>query len=126
MKKFERIVKSITEKDTEIIKDLMHPDFMLIRESGLISRDEQLEYLKKMFDGDTEWLDFRCCYEDEDTLVWKDLMYINSEDKKVLVTNYEAYKDKLVWSIMPVSNTHLTLPTKREVSISEDAVSLKK
>ena len=47
MKKFERIVKSITEKDTEIIKDLMHPDFMLIRESGLISRDEQLEYLKK-------------------------------------------------------------------------------
>ena len=84
----------------EIIKNLMHPDFMLIRESGLIARDEQLEYLKKMFDGDTEWLDFRCCYEDEDTLVWKDLMYINSEDKKVLVTNYEAYKDNLVWRIM--------------------------
>ena len=88
------------DKDTEIIKNLMHPDFMLIRESGLIARDEQLEYLKKMFDGDTEWLDFRCCYEDEDTLVWKDLMYINSEDKKVLVTNYEAYKDNLVWRIM--------------------------
>ncbi len=100
MKKFERIVKSITDKDTEIIKNLMHPDFMLIRESGLIARDEQLEYLKKMFDGATEWLDFRCCYEDEDTLVWKDLMYINSEDKKVLVTNYEAYKDNLVWRIM--------------------------
>ena len=47
MKKFERIVKSITEKDTEIIKDLMRPDFMLICESGLIARDEQLEYLKK-------------------------------------------------------------------------------
>ena len=27
-------------------------------------------------------------------------MYINSEDKKVLVTNYEAYKDNLVWRIM--------------------------
>ena len=36
----------------------MYPDFMLIGESGLISRDEQLEYLKKMFDDDIEWLDF--------------------------------------------------------------------
>ena len=96
----DRIVKAITNKDPEILQGLIHPDFMLIRENGLVSKDEQLEFLQKMFDGDTEWLDFRFCYEDEDTLVWKDLMYINSEDKKVLVTNYEAYKDNLVWRIM--------------------------
>jgi hypothetical protein len=27
---------------------------MLIRENGLVSKDEQLEFLQKMFDGDIE------------------------------------------------------------------------
>ena len=64
------------------------------------NKDEQVEFLQKMFDGDTEWLDFKCCYEDEDTLIWKDLLYIKSEDRKFLVTNHEAFKDNLVWRIM--------------------------
>ena len=100
MTKFDRIVKAITNKDPEVLKGAIHPDFMLIRENGLVSKDEQLEFLQKMFDGDTEWLDFKCCYEDEDTLIWKDLLYIKSEDKKFLVTNHEAFKDNLVWRIM--------------------------
>ena len=54
MAKFERIVKAIINKDPEILQGLIHPDFMLIRESGLVSKDEQLEFLQKMFDGDIE------------------------------------------------------------------------
>ena len=100
MTKFEKIVKSIKNKDIQLIKDNIHPDFMLIRESGLVSREEQVKYLEQMFDGDTAWLDFKCCYEDKDTLVWKDLMEIKSEGKKFLVTNHEAYKDNQIWRIM--------------------------
>ena len=100
MTKFDRIVKAITNKDPEIIQGLIHPDFMLIRENSLVSKDEQLEFLQKMFEGDNEWLDFKCCYEDEDTLVWKYLLYIKSEDKKLLVTNHQAFKDNLLWRIM--------------------------
>ena len=37
---------------------------------------------------------------DEDTLVWKYLFYIKSEDKKLLVTNHQAFKDSLLWRIM--------------------------
>ncbi len=90
---------------TRDIKDgKISPWLMLNCSSGkqMLSQfnDEQLEFLQKMFDGDTEWLDFKCCYEDEDTLVWKDLLYIKSEDKKFLVTNHEAFKDNLVWRIM--------------------------
>ena len=69
MTKFDRIVKAITNKDPQVLQGLIHPDFMLIRENSLISKDEQLEFLQKMFEGDNEWLDFKCCYEDEDTLV---------------------------------------------------------
>ena len=83
MTKFEKIVKAITNKDPEILQGLIHPDFMLIRENGLVSKDEQLEFSHKMFDGDTECLDFKCCYEDKDTLIWKDLLYIKSEDKEI-------------------------------------------
>ena len=45
MKKFERIVKAITNKDLKILQCLIHPDFMLIRETGLVSKDEQLKFL---------------------------------------------------------------------------------
>jgi len=100
MTKFEKIVNTIKNKDIQFMKDIIHPDFMLIRESGLVSREEQVAYLDKLFDGDTLWLDFKCCYEDEDTLVWKDLMEIKSEGKKFLVTNHEAYKDSQIWRIM--------------------------
>ena len=54
MTKFDRIVKAITNKDPEILQGLIHPDFMLIRENGLVSKDEQLEFLQEMFDGDIE------------------------------------------------------------------------
>ena len=46
MTKFDRIVKAITTKDPEILQGLIHPDFMLIRENGLVSKDEQLEFLE--------------------------------------------------------------------------------
>ena len=54
MEKFDRIVKAITNKDPEVLKGAIHPDFMLIRENSLVSKDEQLEFLQKMFDGDIE------------------------------------------------------------------------
>ena len=58
MEKFDRIVKAITNKDPEVLEGAIHPDFMLIRENSLVSKDEQLEFLQKMFEGDNEWLDF--------------------------------------------------------------------
>ena len=100
MEKFDRIVKAITNKDTEVLEGAIHPDFMLIRENSLVSKDEQLEFLQKMFEGDNEWLDFKYCYEDEDILVWKYLLFIKSEDKKLLVTNHQAFKDNLLLRIM--------------------------
>ena len=54
---------------------------MLIREGGLVSREDVSAYIEGMFNGDTVWLDFKCCYEDEDTLVWKDLVDVKSEKK---------------------------------------------
>ena len=48
MTKFDRIVKAITTKDPEILQGLIHPDFMLIRENGLVSKDEQLEFLQNI------------------------------------------------------------------------------
>jgi len=38
--------------------------------------------------------------EDEDTFVWKYLLYIKSKDKKLFVTNHQAFKDNLPLSIM--------------------------
>ena len=98
--KYYRTVNAIRNKDYDFFKRNIHPDFMLIRESGLVSREDVLVYIEEMFNGDTIWLDFKCCYEDEDTLVWKDLMEVKSDRKRLLVTNCEAYKDGEIWRSM--------------------------
>ena len=98
--KYDRTVNAIKNKDYEFFKKNVHPDFMLIRESGLVSREDVLAYIEEMFNGDTVWIDFKCCYEDEDTLVWKDLVDVKSEKKRLLVTNCEAYKDGEIWRSM--------------------------
>ena len=103
--KYDRTVKAIKNKDYEFFKKNVHHDFMLIRESGLVSRENVLAYIEEMFNGDTVWLDFKFCYEDEDTLVWKDLVDVKSERRRLLVTNCEAYKDGEIWrSMLNVKN----------------------
>ncbi len=59
MTKFEKIVSNIRNKDIQLLKDNIHTDFILIRESGLVSKDQQVAYLEQMVNGNIVRLDFK-------------------------------------------------------------------
>ncbi len=78
MNKFRRQINIIKNNDLETLENLLHDDFMFIRESGLVTRDEFVEHIKMLRteSGGLKFLDFKCCYEDENTLVWQDIFLL--------------------------------------------------
>ncbi len=102
MNKYTRQINIIKNKDLETLEKLLHADFMFIRESGLVTRDEFIEHVKMLRSesGGLQFLDFKCCYEDENTLVWQDLFYDPKDNKRFLVTNFDAFKENKLWRTM--------------------------
>ena len=50
--------------------------------------------------GGLQLLDFKCCYEDENTLVWQDLFYDRKDNKRFLVSNFDPFKENKLWRTM--------------------------
>ena len=102
MTKYTIQIDIIKNNDLETLENLLHDDFMFIRESGLVTKDDFIEHIKilRTESGGLQFLDFKCCYEDENTLVWQDLFFDPKDNKRFLVTNFDAYRDKKLWRTM--------------------------
>ena len=116
MSRFEVVKEIASNQNYELLENHLHEDFMLIREEGLVMRDEYLEYVKSHFEEDSNELitvlDLKVKYEDDESLIWQDL-FDTSDGKRMITTTYEAYKDDKCWRQMM---------TKKEVN--KDVVKL--
>ena len=103
MSRFEVVKEIASNQNYELLENHLHEDFMLIREEGLVLRDEYLEYVKSHFEEDSNELitvlDLKVKYEDDESLIWQDL-FDASEGKRMITTTYEAYKDDKCWRQM--------------------------
>ena len=54
MSRFEVVKEIASNQNYELLENHLHEDFMLIREEGLVLRDEYLEYVKSHFADDSE------------------------------------------------------------------------
>ena len=61
MNKYIRHINIIKNNDLQTLEKLLHDDFMFIRESGLVTRDEYIEHIKMLrterigYWGDNGW-----------------------------------------------------------------------
>ncbi len=90
---------------------ILHDDFMLVREEALVSKEDFLVYIEANRKDILKVLDVKCLYEDEISLVWRDLF--DADGVRYRTTTYETFKDRKLWrSIMNkeiVGNDVLTL-----------------
>ena len=102
MNKYIRQIKIIKNNDLETLEKLLHDDFMFIREHVLVTKDEFIEHIKMLRtqSGGLQFLDFKCCYEDENTLVWQDIFHDPKDNKRFFVTNFDAFKEYKLWRSM--------------------------
>ena len=88
--------------DLETFKNIHHEDYMFVRETDLLTRDEHVESFAKLsVDPNWNWDWFKAVevlYEDEHVLLTR------WEDKGDIVTNTSIIKDGLCWRAIVLRN----------------------
>ena len=79
-------------------KHRLHDDFMLIREEALVPKEDFLVYIEANRKDILTVLDVKCLYEDEISLVWRDLF--DADGVRYRTTTYETFKDGKLWRSM--------------------------
>ena len=102
MSLFQKYLDVYSNWDLETFKDIHHEDYMFVRETDLLTRDEHVESFAKLAQDPTwnwDWFkSVEVLYEDEHILVtrWK--------DRGEIVTNTSIIKDGLCWRAIVVRN----------------------
>ena len=102
MSLFQKYLDVYSNWDLQTFKDIHHEDYMFVRETDLLTRDEHVESFAKLAqDPNWNWDWFKSVevlYEDEHILVtrWK--------DRGEIVTNTSIIKDGLCWRAIVIRN----------------------
>ena len=101
MTKFDIAQQIITNPSQEILESILHDGFFLIREEGLETRQEFIDYVfayeEVGNDLHIEMLEIKCLYEDENSLVWQDTFKSSLQGKTFTTKTYVTYKDGKWW-----------------------------
>ena len=93
--------------------DSLHEDFLFLQESGLLNKDDLLQFIKKNGRNVDNVLDIKCCYEDDQHLVWKGLADL-PDGKRYITTRMVVFRDGKRWR---------SIGTREEVSKNVDKIS---
>ena len=91
----------------------LHEDFLFLQESGLLNKDDLLQFIKKNGRNVDNVLDIKCCYEDDQHLVWKGLADL-PDGKRYITTRMVVFRDGKRWR---------SIGTREEVSKDVDKIS---
>ena len=91
----------------------LHEDFLFLQESGLLNKDDLLQFIKKNGRNVDNVLDIKCCYEDDQHLVWKGLADL-PDGKRYITTRMVVFRDGKRWR---------SIGTREEVSKNVDKIS---
>ena len=93
--------------------DSLHDDFLFLQESGLLNKDDLLQFIKINGGNVDNVLDIKCCYEDDQHLVWKGLADL-PDGKRYITTRMVVFRDGKRWR---------SIGTREEVSKNVSKIS---
>ena len=93
--------------------DSLHEDFLFLQESGLLNKDDLLQFIKKHGRNVHNVLDIKRCYEDDQHLVWKGLADL-PDGKRYITTRMVVFRDGKRWR---------SIGTREEVSKNVNKIS---
>ena len=101
LSKIDIVQQIIKNPSREILESILHDDFFLVREEGLETREEFIDYVfahdEVGNDLHIEMLEIECLYEDENSLVWQDIFKSSLQGKTFTTKTYVTYKDGKWW-----------------------------
>ena len=104
LNKFDVVDQLFSDQSEEFINSVIHEDFFLLREEGLVTRDEFIEYVTSHDevgnDNHIEMLELKCLFEDENSLIWQDKFRSIAFNTIFTTITYVTYKDGKWWRAM--------------------------
>ena len=104
MSKFDTLLKLFESPDQDFIKATIHEDFFLVREEGLETYDEFVDYVlghqTEGHEHEVEMIQVKCLFEDANSLVVQDLFDSISEGRRYTTIIYVTIKDGKFWRAM--------------------------
>ena len=101
MSKFDIAQQIITNPSREILESILHDDFFLVREEGLETLEEFIDYVfahdEVGNDLHIEMLEIKCLYEDENSLVWQYIFKSSLQRRTLTTKTYVTYKNGKWW-----------------------------
>ena len=74
MNKWNTIKSLIENKDFEGLQDILHDEYLYLRETTLISKDEMVSFIKKRFEDGLTFEKLELIIENKDLLAWRDIL----------------------------------------------------
>ena len=74
MDKWSTIKSLIENKDFEGLQDILHDEYLYLRETTLISKDEMVSFIKKRFEDGLTFEKLELIIENKDLLAWRDVL----------------------------------------------------
>ena len=78
------------------MEEWLHEDFMYIKETALMDREEHVKKMEKEFDSKQAINQNELLHEDEDMMAFKHVV-TQKNGKKFRITQIQLYKEGMVW-----------------------------
>ena len=131
MSKLDTFLQLLESSDPEFIRATIHEDFFLVREEGLETYDEFVDYVlgsqEEGHEHEIELIQVKCLFEDANSLVVQDLFDSISTGQGYTTITYVTMKDgkfwraMMGWRILPLPCRGLGLGRSRFLGIGRSA-----
>ena len=99
MEKYKKVLRLVEERNWKEMEEWLHDDFMYIKETALMDREEHVKKMEKEFESKQAINGHELLHEDEDMMAFKHIV-AQKNSKKFRVTQIQLYKDGKVWREM--------------------------
>ena len=96
LEKYKKVLRLVEQRNWQEMEEWLHEDFMYIKETALMDREEHVKNLEKEFASKQAINQNELLHEDDDMMAFKHIV-TQKNGKKFRVTQIQLYKDGKVW-----------------------------
>ena len=96
MEKYKKVLRLVEERNWTEMEEWLHEDFMYIKETALMDREENVKKMEREFGSKQAINQNELLHEDEDMMAFKHVVTQNN-GKKFRITQIQLYKEGMVW-----------------------------
>ena len=96
MEKYKKVLRLVEERNWKEMEEWLHEDFMYIKETVLMDREEHVKKMEKEFGVKQAINQNELLHEDEDMMAFKHVV-TQKNGKKFRITQIQLYKEGMVW-----------------------------